>query len=255
MDHVDLVQAALDALQSSSSSATMTQNHDEAQRLRGRILGVLIRRGRLSAQRSLEDCASFLQVDAQMIEAWEHGDCVPSLPQLEGLTTYLRAAGGDSVEATDVNRSDAAEYYLLRQRMIGVKLKLARQMRDFALEELGGRSSLDSDLVARYEFGEVMIPFNHLCVLAQAVGQDLSYFLISNDSSHDRPQPKAVDATPAPDDSELHRFATDNKNQAFIRLAMAFRQINRDDLHRIAEALYNIINEKRDANGRSPTTP
>ena len=252
MDTVDLTQAALEALQPSPSSAAATRNQAEAQRLRGRIIGVLIRRGRLSAQRSLEDCASFLQVDAQRIEAWELGDSVPSLPQLEGLTSYLRAAAGDGFEAAEAKVLDAAEYTLLRQRMIGVKLKLARQKRDFALEEVGGRSSLDCDLLARYEFGEVMIPFTHLCVLAQVVGRDLSYFLNSEDSSQERPPITAADAMPAPDHSDLHQFAADDRNQAFIRLAMAFRQINRDDLQRIAEALYNIINEKRGANGQSP---
>ena len=252
MDTVDLTQAALEALRPSPSSTT--QNQAEAQRLRGRIIGVLIRRGRLSAQRSLEDCASFLQVDAQQIDAWELGASVPSLPQLEGLTSYLRAAAGNGFEAAEAKVSDAADYTLLRQRMIGVKLKLARQMRDFALEELGGRSSLDCELLARYELGEVMIPFTHLCVLAQAVGQDLSYFLNSEDSSQERPPTKAADAMPAPDHSDLRQFAADDKNQAFIRLAMAFRQINRDDLQRIAEALYNIINEKRGANGQAPGT-
>ncbi|MCE2472066.1 MAG: helix-turn-helix transcriptional regulator [Anaerolineae bacterium] len=255
MDHVDLTQAALEGLQSSPSSATATQNQAEAHNLRVRIIGVLIRRGRLSAERSVDDCASFLQVDAQLIEAWELGESVPSLPQLEGLTRFLLAtADGEDAESAEVNFARGAEYYLLRQRMIGAKLKLARQMQAFALEELGARTGLDIDLIERYEFGEVKIPIHHLCVLAQAVRQDLRYFLSSDDLQRGQDLPPGEGAPQAPADSDLVRFAADDNNQAFIRLAMAFRQINREDLHRIAEALYNIINEKRDANGRSPAT-
>ena len=255
MDYVDLTHAALDALQSSRPSTTAAQTHEEAHSLRGRILGVLIRRGRLSAQRSVEDCALFLRVDAQQLEAWELGASVPSLPQLEGLTRYLRAAAdGEGVESAQARFSDALEYNLLRQRMIGAKLKLARQSQEIAVEELGRRSGLDIDLVKGYEFGEVMIPIDHLCVLAQAVGQDLSYFLNSEDAQRDQLQFESSGPKAAPPDIDWVQFAADDKNQAFIRLAMAFRQIDREALQRIAQALYNIINEKRDANGRSPAT-
>lgn len=256
MDYVDLTQAALEALQSSPSTATATQDQEEAHSLRGRILGVLIRRGRLSAKRSVEDCASFLQVDAQLIDAWELGASVPGLPQLESLTRYLlAAAGGVSIEAAEVNDSGIAEYLLLRQRMIGAKLKLARQMQESEVEDLGRRSGLDIDLIERYEFGEVMIPMNHLYVLAQAVRQDLSYFLHSASVRRDQILPESAGVEPAPANTDLVRFAADDKNQAFIRLAMAFRQIDREDLQSLAEALYNIINDQRDANGLSPAAP
>ena len=253
MDYLDLTQAALEALGSSPSSATATDNQAEAHRLRGRILGVLIRRGRLAAERSVEDCAAYLQVDAQQLDDWELGASVPGLPQLEGLTRFLlAAAAGESNEAVEAPATDLAEYSLLRQRMIGAQLQLARQMQHFEVEELGNAAGLDVDLIERYEFGDLVIPMNHLSALAGAVRQDLAYFLHSANVRRDQPPSQASGAEPAPAVTDLVQFAADGENQAFIRLAMAFRQIDRDDLHRIAEALYNIINERRDANGRSP---
>ena len=251
MDYVDLTQAALDALQSSPSSATSSENQAEADKLRSRILGALIRRSRLSAQRSVEDCASFLQVDEQLIEAWELGGSAPSLPQLERLTDYLRSTeAGDGVDSARVD----AEYHLIRQRMIGAKLQLARQLQDLAVEEIGRRSGLEADMIQRYEFGQAMIPLNQLSALAHAIRQDLSYFLDSDVIDRDQSQPESEGRTKASADTDLVRFAADNNNKAFIRLAMAFRHISREDLHLIAEALYNIINEKSGANGRSPAT-
>ena len=255
MEYVDLTQAALEALQSSPSPVSATQNQVEAHRLRGRILGVLIRRGRLAVERSVEDCATYLQVDAQVIEAWEHGASVPGLPQLEGLTRCLLAAAGDSPESAEDKRVNRAEYYLLRQRMIGAKLKMARLTQELEVEDLGRRSGLDAGLIKRYEFGDVAIPMNHLCALAQAVGLDLRYFLHAAQTRRDKLPSRSAGAAEAPADKDLLRFAADDRNQEYIRLAMAFRQIDREDLQRIAEALYNIIRASRDANGRSPAAP
>lgn len=256
MDYTDLTRVALDALESSPSPASATQSLDEAHRLRGRIIGVLIRRGRLAAQCSVEDCAAYLQVDAQLIDAWEHGAAVPGLPQLEGLTRYLlAAAGGESPESAEDRRADLAEYCLLRQRMIGAKLRLARQMQEFEVEDLGRSSGLDADLIARYELGEVAVPMSHLCFLAQVVGKDLSYFLHSAEVGRGQRPPDNAGEETALTDKALLRFAADDKNQDYIRLAMAFRRVDRDDLQRIAEALYNIISANRDSNGRSPAAP
>lgn len=256
MDYNDLTQAALEALHALPSPATATQNQEEAHRLRGRILGVLIRRGRLAAQRSVDDCAAYLQVDAQLIEAWEHGAVVPGLPQLEGLTRcLLAAAAGGGPESAEADRVNLAEYYLLRQRMIGAKLKLARKLLDLEIADLARSSGLNVDLIERYESGEVAVPMNHLCVLAQAVGQDLRYFMHAARTRRGQKPSQSAGAAEAPADKDLVRFAADDKNQDYIRLAMAFRQIDRQDLQRIAEALYNIIGASRDANGRSPATP
>ena len=104
-------------------------------------------------------------------------------------------------------------------------------------------------------YGEVAVPMNHLCVLAQAVGHDLSYFIHAAKSRRDKTPLQSAGAAEAPADKDLLRFAADDKNQEYIRLAMAFRQIDREDLQRIAEALYNIISASRDANGRSPAAP
>ena len=122
-----------------------------------------------------------------------------------------------------------------------------------AEEDLGRISGLDTDQIARYEFGEDMTPISHLSVLAQAVGQDLRHFLDSGNRRRDQIRPEVGGPRVAPADTELLRFAADDKNRAFIRLAMAFRQIDREDLHRIAEALYNVINDKRGTNGRAQT--
>ena len=75
------------------------------------------------------------------------------------------------------------------------------------------------------------------------------------DVGRDHPPQISAGEEEATANKDLVRFAADDKNQDYIRLAMAFRQIDREDLQRIAEALYTIISASRDANGRSPAAP
>ena len=257
MHFVDLTQVALRTLQSSTSSIADNYDHDQAHCLRGKILGVLIRLGRLAAERTAEDCARYLSVEPQLIEAWELGKCVPSLPQLEGLAEYFKTANSDlTLGATALPQPEREEYLRLRQRLLGALLLAARRAQETSIEDISAITGLDVDLLKRYEYGESTIPVHHLTMLAQSVEQDLSYFTDTGGFSRIRKQASSRKSTTATeDDAELIHFAKDFRNRAFIRLAMAFRDIDRDDLDRIADALLAIIRERRDANGQSHTRP
>lgn len=62
-------------------------NHEEAYLIRAKMLGVMLRDARMAAARSLPDCAHMLRIEPSLLEAWEYGDEVPSLPQLELLAS------------------------------------------------------------------------------------------------------------------------------------------------------------------------
>ena len=178
MESAQLTQAALAALHPSTSTQSQPFNHAEACRLRGKILGVLIRSIRLEAQRSLRECAEFLHVDNQLVEEWEFGDQVPSLPQLELLSRYLKSgADGYPDGGTGSQPSSREQYLILRQRLIGAMLRAAREAMDLSIADLGAQTALDMDLLERYELGELQIPLSQLTALAQAVDQDLNYFV------------------------------------------------------------------------------
>ena len=92
MNRVDLTRAALAALQPSTIAAAKSSDHVEARSIRGKLVGVLIRKCRLEAERSLSDCARFMQVEPGLVEAWEYGESEPSLPQLELLGRFFEWA-------------------------------------------------------------------------------------------------------------------------------------------------------------------
>lgn len=252
MDGLDLTQAALEALQPASLEMSDNGNHDEARSVRGRILGVLIRKWRIQAERSPTECAEFMRAAPKTIEAWEYGESVPCWPQLELLSLYFNGRSANSRDHALTNDNAARlEYMLLRQRLIGALLRAARETIGWSIDELSARIGLEADLIKRFELGEEKIPVSVLAALAQSLKRDLAYFTaLPQAPLHSLPG-KSTGESSLESNTEFRQFATQNENRAFIKLAMAFKHIEPDDLHRIADALFAIISAKADSNGRS----
>lgn len=252
MDRLDLTQAALQALQPSTRDTAEYGNHAEARSVRGRIIGVLIRKSRFEAERRPAECAEFVGTTPQLIEAWEYGDSVPSWPQLELLALFLNGRSSVSrAGALTQGQRARKEYLLLRQRLIGALLRSARRRVGWNIDELSERSGLEAGLIKRFEFGEEKIPVSDLAALAQFLKTDLSFFTaLAQTPSNLMPSNETRELS-TESNTKFHQFAGQSENRAFINLAMAFKQIAPADLHRIADALFAIIRAKGDSNGRS----
>lgn len=248
MDVVDLTRAALHALATSPATTSPDYDHDHAYMLRGKILGVLIRKSRLAAERTSEECAHHLQLEPNLLDDWEFGDQIPSLPQLELLSSYLD--GHSSVNqngASPDTWARQAEYLLLRQRLIGALLSSARETQGRSIEELSASTVLEPQLLRSYEFGEHAIPLSHLTILAQAAGRDLRFFLLEEGPSHpERPEAETSRA-PAASNSDSDSEPSTGEHAALIRLAIAFREIDQETLQRVADALSALIKAKEES--------
>ena len=230
MDRVDLTQAALEALQPSTVTTSKTLDNDEAHSVRGKILGVLIRMCRLEAERTVAECASFVKAEPQLVEAWEYGENVPSLPQLELLARFLnRRVSEPGSSPLSEERVSHDEYLLLRRRIIGGMLRAARESIGQTIKELSAHTGVEADLLERFEFGEEKIPVSNLTALAQAVKKDLSYFLAQPYDVPERSPSNSLGEAESDNDVTWRQFAADSENRAFIRLAMAFQYIERDE--------------------------
>lgn len=252
MDRVDLAMAALDALQSSTIETNENTDHDEARRLRGKLLGVMIRKRRQDSETSLVDCADFLGVERQLAEAWEYGDVAPSLPQLELLSRFLNGRdAGELNSALIEDRAARQEYTLLRQRLIGALLRAARLARGQSVEALSECAQLPAGSIESLEYGEEALSVCDLTALAGALKTDLTSFSLSPEDRPARHHAPERRESPPENDADWRQFAADSENRAFIRLAMAFQHIERADLHRIADALVAISKARGEANGWS----
>lgn len=230
-----------------SPNEARVMDFDESYRIRAKMVGVLLRDARINAGRSYADCAAVLRVTPEQVEAWELGDDVPSLPQLEILAYYLGVPvshfwGYNTMEAEREEHAHAAqaEYLALRDRMIGVLLRQARLELELSLDDLSAETGLPADLIERYELGEEPMPMHQLTVLANAVKKSIRYFLES--SSHvgeflalREDWKHFVDL---PDD--VRRFAANPLNVGFIEIAMMLAQMPTDRLRRVGESVLNI---------------
>lgn len=221
-------------------------DYSESFKLRGKMLGVLLRDARIVAARSIEDCARLLQVDVALVEAWEYGDAVPSLPQLEMLAYYLDVPishfwGVETMEGSRRNPVSAQEEYMnLRHRMIGALLRQAREEANMTLEALSEVSHIPVENLQHYEYGELPIPMHELSVLSGLVNKNVNYFLESSSQIGEllsmRENWKHFNDLP----EDLRAFAANPLNIGFIEIALAFSQMPNDKLKRIAVSMLDI---------------
>lgn len=218
----------------------------ESFRIRGKMVGVLVRDARQNSGRTLEECARKLQVTPEQVELWELGDETPSLPQLELLAYYLDVPvthfwGTNTLESSEHDYSSVQmEYMALRDRMVGALLRQAREAMGMTQEELSEQTNVPVEQLNAYEFGEVPIPMHELSVLANAVKKNINHFLESTSHIGElltlREQWKQFIQLP----EEIRQFTANPLNVGFIEIAMLFSQMPTAALRRVGESVLNI---------------
>ncbi len=218
----------------------------ESLRLRAKMIGVLLCDARVAAGRSLEDCAHRLHLTPEQIESWEFGDDVPTLPQLELLAYYLEVPvshfwGQNTLEATrdDFTRAQT-EYMALRDRMIGVLLRAAREERGISIDILAAETGIAANIIEGYELGEYTLPMHELAVLASGVRKNMTYFMENSSHLGDllamRERWKLFSELP----ESLRVFASNPLNAGFIELAMMLSGMPVERLRSMGESILNI---------------
>jgi transcriptional regulator with XRE-family HTH domain len=235
-----------DKTQTAEGDGAKSYNYEESYRLRARMVGVLLRDARVAAMRTVDDCARLVRVDAATVEAWEYGDAIPSLPQLELLAFYLDVPvshfwGLETLEANRRTPVDAQEEYLnLRNRMIGALLRAAREESNLTLDAVAETTHLSAEYLQAYEFGELPIPMHELSVIAGAVNKNVNYFLESSSQIGEllatRENWKHFNDLP----DDLRAFAANPLNIGFIEIALAFSEMPSEKLKRIAVSMLDI---------------
>jgi transcriptional regulator with XRE-family HTH domain len=229
-----------------TSSTERPTDHRESYRIRARMVGVLLRDAREAADRSVEECARLLRVDAAQIERWEFGDETPSLPQLELLAWFLDVPISHfwSVDTLEATRKDPArtqqDYLNLRDRMIGALMRIAREERGLSLEEISAETGIEAGQIELYELGEVAVPMHELTVLSNPLRKNMEYFLETSSQLGEllRLREEWRHFTSLPED--IRTFAANPRNVGFIEIAILFSQMPADRLRRVGESVLNI---------------
>lgn len=220
---------------------------EEAILTRNKIIGVLLRQARLDARVSIEACAHALGCDGALIASAERGEIGLSLPQIESLAYLLSVPLTYFLEVEEL--PDAAvnapsvpyqEMIVLRNKIIGVLLRQARQEAGRELEEVAAVLGYTPSQLDAVELGESPVSLAELQILAEQLGVSFESFvtedlilpiLRSDGSSHEWPDHLSP---------ELLDFVFKPINLPYLRIAMNLSEMPADTLRQIASGLLEI---------------
>ncbi|HEX5837622.1 MAG TPA: helix-turn-helix transcriptional regulator [Anaerolineales bacterium] len=215
--------------------------------IRTKKLGVLIRDARLTARRSVQDCAEALGIRRGLFRSYEEGERSPSLPELEALVYYLGlpldhfwSKEIKSTSTSPIKNIDLSKLMAIRQRKIGALLRQERMNASMSIRSLANKTGIAGARIKAYELGESPIPLPELEVLVAALGGRVESFF-------DRHGPigqwmlseEAVrEFLELP--LELRQFVATPVNRPYLELAMKLSSMSRDKLRAVAENLLDI---------------
>jgi transcriptional regulator with XRE-family HTH domain len=215
--------------------------------IRSRKLGVLLRDARISARRTIQECAQAAGVTSGIVRAWEEGRKAPSLPELELLAYCLQipldrfwsseAVSDDTPGSGQVNLEALIG---VRHRLIGALLRQQRENAGISLRSLSEQTGLSTSKLSSYELGERPIPLPELeGLLFQLGGQIESMFDRTGPVGKWITQEKVIqDFTRLP--PELQEFVSKPVNRPYLELALKLSNMSTEKLRSVAEDLLDI---------------
>jgi transcriptional regulator with XRE-family HTH domain len=225
----------------------MMPNTSFAISIRAKILGVLLRDARLTARRSVHECAEAIGVPTQEFEAFELGDRAISLPKLEILSYYLAVPlvhfwGNKALSEENSNgaKFNVEQLVGLRQRMIGALARQAREEAGLSLEGVATKVGIPPESLEAYEMGEEEFPVPYLEAVGEIVGKRIEDFwdLHGPIGAWDQQQhtvQEFLTLTP-----ELRGFVSKPINRPYLELAQRMSEMSVEKLRALGEGILEI---------------
>lgn len=229
--------------------------------IKAKKIGLFLRQARENRCLSVEDCANWLGLTAEEYSAFETGDLLLSLPQIESLAYYLDYSFDALVEgnspATSQTKADAStnhDLLGLRDRIISVALKHSRISQGFSVEELASVAGISTAELTGYEEELRPIPYLHLESLLSALKLSTNEFFAQSGPLSLQHQP--VNAAPTAEaaqpavstqnpeleglSEDVLSFISKPVNRPYLDLAMRLSKMEADKLRAIASSLLEI---------------
>jgi len=215
--------------------------------IRSKKLGLLMRDARMTARRSIKECADAIGVKPGSIRAYEEGRKAPSLPELESLVYYLElpidhfwSKEVKSNTPQPIETLDLPKILAVRQRKIGALLRQERMNASLSIRNLAHQTEISGARIKAYELGERPIPLPELEVLVSILGGHIeTYFDRSGPVGQWLTDQEAIQQfLDLPE--ELRQFVSTPVNRPYLELAMKLSNMSRDKLRSVAEDLLDI---------------
>jgi transcriptional regulator with XRE-family HTH domain len=222
-------------------------NQRQILQIRNKKLGLLIFDARRAKRRSSEECAQALGVTLEQFQEFEKGLRAPSLPQLELLALYLDVPleqfwGKQALSVTSSPEvmQEKDRLILLRNRVIGTNLRMARNNANFSYKEINDKTGIPEEQMKRYEMGEAAVPTPELELLAGVLDISIEHFYdqhgpIGKWRSQQGNYLKFLDLPP-----DIQQFVCKPVNRPYLELAMRLSDLSAEKLRAVAEVLLEI---------------
>ena len=193
------------------------------------------------AKRTLHDCAGVLNISTEQYLAFENGDFLLSLPQLELLTHYLGFPVAEMLNDQPLKISKLSsltpekrqQFIQLREKMIRTRIIAKRQEAGLELADLAGATGLPLAALQTYETSAEGIPFDHLQLLCSQLGLEMERLYA----------PEYNEALMSEQDDQWNQVFPEGKpggredDDPFQQLRAALKNIPKEDQTKVAEIL------------------
>ena len=216
--------------------------------IRNKIIGVLVKRARVKADKSQQECAQFLDCAPSAYRRYEQGKRGFSLPQLESLALLfdvpVASLWDDAYplpEKTEVDPLPLDQFMLLRRKILAVRLRQVRQSADLSMREMGKALDCSPYMISQYERGAREVPLAELEMAAERCGQTMAEFMDDeaiplSPAEQRRRMLERLDELPP----DMRDFILKPTNTLYLRVAMLASTMEADQLRLIAETLLDI---------------
>jgi transcriptional regulator with XRE-family HTH domain len=216
--------------------------------IRNKIVGVLVKRARIKAGKSQQECARFLDCAPSAYRRYEQGKRGFSLPQLESLALLFDVPvaslwddGYPLPEEVEVVPLPLDQIMLLRRKILAVHLRQVRQSAGLSMREMGKALDCSPYMISQYEQGAREIPLAELEMAAERCGQTMADFLDDESiplspAEQRRRMLARLDELPP----DMRDFVLNPTNTLYLRVAMMVSTMKADQLRLIAETLLDI---------------
>jgi transcriptional regulator with XRE-family HTH domain len=215
--------------------------------LRAKKLGVLMRDARLASGKSLSEAAQAIGIQPADLEAYEMGEKVPSLPEVELLAFSLDVPVSHFWGNTAISETEGSENKLqpqkllgIRQKVIGALVRQAREEAGLSLQEVSERVALSPEQLESYELGQAAIPLPVLEYLGNTFNHPIYDFQdkqgpIGARVSEQRTVDEFLELSP-----ELQAFVSKPINRPYLELAQRLSEMSVDKLRSVGEGILEI---------------
>src|SRR4030042_5561962 len=223
----------------------------EAQALdvRSEMIGVLLRAARLSAGKSMTQCAEWVGFSPHIISQYEYGRLAISLPELELLACLFDVPVNhlwDEDLATIVepcSRPPVDKLLKLRHKEIGVLLRQGRTRAGKTQTQCAELLGVSTETIGKYEYGDKPVPFANLEIFAETLEIPLHEFLDQSLPTSQVPVLRSDGELLSPEDSwarlpaQIRDFIRSPDSVPFLQMALRLYELPRDSLRNLAEAM------------------